>query len=198
MSRPFAPHVPQFDADRPLSEAERAKQWWSEATGRVRNTVKDRGDDLVDDLIERGRPIPGFINPMTDKPWTRSELLDEFDHGARQDFTPNAWEIVLALRTGGNWDAKLDAFWHHFGEWVKNQCEAVLVDIYRACMEGLNVPSGWVIVPIEPTESMLRDAADNLCGEFGADWVRPKEVFARAVWREFIAASPYPPTQEDK
>lgn len=56
------------------------------------------------------------------------------------------------------------------------------------------VPEGWKLVPVEPTEAMMRDAADNLCGQFGVEFVRPKEQFARAVYRELLRFAPATPT----
>lgn len=59
------------------------------------------------------------------------------------------------------------------------------------------VPKSWGVVPIEPTEAMLRDAADNLCGQFGVEFVRPKEQFARAVARELWRLAPQPPQESE-
>ena len=55
------------------------------------------------------------------------------------------------------------------------------------------VPEGWKLVPVEPTKGMLNQAADNLCGKFGINYVAPKEDFAKAAYREFVEAAPKPP-----
>lgn len=65
---------------------------------------------------------------------------------------------------------------------------------YRDTQPQPAVPEGWKLVPVEPTEAMMRDAADNLCGQFGVEFVRPKEQFARAVYRELLRFAPATPT----
>ena len=57
------------------------------------------------------------------------------------------------------------------------------------------VPSRWKVVPVEPTKAMLNQAADNLCGRFGIDYVAPKEDFARSAYEELVAAAPQPPDE---
>lgn len=54
----------------------------------------------------------------------------------------------------------------------------------------LAVPEGYALVPIEPAQKMLGEAAFNLCDEFGVEFVQANEKFARAVYSEFIAAAP--------
>lgn len=54
------------------------------------------------------------------------------------------------------------------------------------------VPTGWKLVPIEPTPKMLQDAAFNLSDEFGADFVKPLGDFARSLWAELLASAPAP------
>ena len=82
------------------------------------------------------------------------------------------------------------------GELVGCQNDWEMASAVEAVLASAGVPEGWKLVPIEPTESMMRDAADNLCAQFGVEFVRPKEDFARAVYRELLCHAPQPPKQE--
>lgn len=46
------------------------------------------------------------------------------------------------------------------------------------------------LVPVDPTNKQLADAAFNLCNEFGVEFVKNNEKFARAVYRELLNSSP--------
>lgn len=51
----------------------------------------------------------------------------------------------------------------------------------------MNIPEGWVLVPIKPTEKMLGAAYGILSIDDDARWM------AEATWEEMLAAAPKPP-----
>ena len=56
--------------------------------------------------------------------------------------------------------------------------------------DGVTDCEQFKLVPIEPVQDQLANAAFNLCAEFGHDFVKDNEAFARAVYREMIKAAP--------
>lgn len=73
--------------------------------------------------------------------------------------------------------------------------ELIAADIFEATdhvedVRAMVVPAGYALVPIEPTDRQLFNAAFNLCTEFGDEFVRNQEKFAKAAYCALIAAAP--------
>jgi hypothetical protein len=58
-----------------------------------------------------------------------------------------------------------------------------------SCKAGASLPAGWVLVPREPTEAMLRNYAPHTTEHDGV---------MRAIWRRMIAAASPSQEQSDR
>ena len=158
----------------------KGSEW--QAAQRQGGEAEDWKDELTESLCELNREQdPRYGVPE----WADVRKL--IDKHASQPAVPTLeWAVqkCKAMQDQGFDRVKLDVLQRDFEN---------ALDSFRPTTPQPAVPEGWKLVPVEPTKGMLNQAADNLCGKFGINYVAPKEDFAKAAYREFVEAAPEPP-----
>lgn len=80
-----------------------------------------------------------------------------------------------------------------------NELQSINADdlgrLVAALASASQVPSGWKLVPKDPTPRQMEQAAFNLSGDFGHDFTLENKAFALSAYAELVAAAPAPEGQ---
>lgn len=83
-----------------------------------------------------------------------------------------------------------------FGAWDAQDFDQKFtgfVAAWQAARRAQEVPDGWVLVPIEPTEKMVNEGSCAQTFQHGHRYIG--EYAAKAAWRSMLAAAPRPPEE---
>ncbi|KIQ21563.1 hypothetical protein [Xanthomonas campestris] len=130
--------------------------------------------------------------------------LNPFDaRQIRQGHTPArcvaALRAVIAALSAAPQDGYKAAYdeWMDKTEWVQKSATVAELgmhraDVLRMRIEALQVPDGWVLVPVEPTDEMSWAGTDIEVGY--PTWAGSRDSCtgeeARAIWKAMLAAKP--------
>ena len=78
-----------------------------------------------------------------------------------------------------------------FNEALNHREQGIAFAAWQAARRMQEVPNGWKLVPVEPTEKMVNEGGCAQTFQHGHRYIG--EYAAKAAWRFMLAAAPQPP-----